>query len=127
MANTAILPDHFPVRTQVLAVVATETAIGIEMAEIVGMGLPIQFHLRKSCPAEDLLHLIDRIADFNLPGFGKVGILVLVEAMNLLRNPLYRPVKALRASWASSNYLYDRTITRIVTPTAAGQISSESL
>ena len=56
MALVAFPADDFAVGADMLAVVAAEASVEIEVSEIVGMCLPVQLHLRECGALEDLLH-----------------------------------------------------------------------
>ena len=43
------LADDFAVGTDMLAVMAAEASVEVVVAEIVGMGLPVQLHLGEGC------------------------------------------------------------------------------
>src|ERR1700730_6208834 len=75
VTDIAIPAYHFSFRTHVLAVVAAETAVEIEMAEIVGMRLPVQLHLRECCSAEDLLDFVNCVTNFKLLSLRHLGVL----------------------------------------------------
>jgi hypothetical protein len=83
VADVAIIPDHFARIANMLAIMATETARRIEMADVVGMRLPIRFHLREKVRLEDALNLFD--AGLNglilvRINFGVIGSIELIQA-----------------------------------------------
>src|SRR5580704_12488610 len=82
VAGLAVLGHHCSVGANVLAVMATETTVEVEVTDIVGMGLPVQLHLGEGRIPINSLQLVDRITDFKLLAFGQVRILRLVEAPN---------------------------------------------
>src|SRR5205823_3424315 len=53
VASVAILADHFAILAYVLPIMAAETSAGVEMAEVVGMGLPVQLHFREGGAAKN--------------------------------------------------------------------------
>src|SRR5215472_1998428 len=67
VAGIALLGQHLAVRADMLAIVTAEAAIEVEMPDVVGMGLPVQLHLRKRCLPVDALQFSNRVA--NLEGF----------------------------------------------------------
>src|ERR1700690_2694463 len=90
VASIAILAYHFSFWTHVLAVVATETAIEIEMAENIGMRLPIYTCLLKSCFLIDLLHFANGIANFQIIGFRLIWVLVFIISLHAVLINLQR-------------------------------------
>ena|ERR1051326_2895980 len=66
MALIAVPADDAAIRGDVLSVMAAEAAGVIVVAEIVGMGLPVQLHFGEGRSAENLLNLRDRIAQLEL-------------------------------------------------------------
>ena len=61
MASVAVLGDDLPVGADVLAVVATETPVEIIVTNVVGMSLPVNFHIGEETGAVDVLHGSDRL------------------------------------------------------------------
>src|SRR5580765_5475374 len=88
MALVAVSADDLSVGTHVLSIVATETSVVVVVSEIIGMGLPVQFHLGERGVFEYLLDLGDRIANLELLGLGDVGIFFLVEILHSAGNAL---------------------------------------
>src|SRR5689334_2176965 len=62
VADGAILADHLSVGAHVLAVVAAEAAGKVEVADIVGVSLPVNLHFREGRGAIDALQLGDGVA-----------------------------------------------------------------
>jgi hypothetical protein len=63
VTNAALVPNHLPVRTKMLAIVASEAALGVEVPDIVSVRLPIGLHFRKEISLIQPLHLDDRFFD----------------------------------------------------------------
>jgi len=61
-----------------LAMVATETAVEIEVSDAVSVSPPVQLHLRESGPLIDLLHFRDCGANLALLICGDVRVLAAV-------------------------------------------------
>ena len=55
VARVAILADDFAVLADVIAIVAAEATLEVEMPDVVGMRLPVQLHVRKERRAIDAL------------------------------------------------------------------------
>jgi hypothetical protein len=62
VADAAVVPDRFAFLAEVLAVVAAETALRVEMADIVDVARPVRFHFREEICLVDLLHFGDGTA-----------------------------------------------------------------
>ena len=88
VALVAIPANDPAVAAHMLAVVATEAAIEIIMAEIIRMSLPVQFHLGEGGVLKNLLEFSDGVTDFQLLGFSDAGIFAFVEIVDALCDPL---------------------------------------
>lgn len=86
MANAALVPDHFTVRAKVLAVMASETTLRIEMADIVSVGPPICLHLREEIRLVQTLHLDYRGFDRARPRHHKIRISAPVKGIEITSN-----------------------------------------
>ena len=60
VTNVAVVSDYFAGVTYVFAVVTTKTTGGVEVADVIGVCLPIRFHLREEVSLEGPLHFGDR-------------------------------------------------------------------
>ena len=47
MTGVTVMSNHFAVPAFMKAVVATETAVGIQMPQVIGVGLPVNPHIGK--------------------------------------------------------------------------------
>jgi len=63
VADRAFVSDNLPVVAEMLAIVTTETALGIVMSDVVDVCLPIRLHLREKVGLVDPLKLGDRTVD----------------------------------------------------------------
>src|SRR5689334_23373726 len=64
VADGAILADDFAVGAHVLAVVAAEAPGKVEVANVVGVSLPVNLHFGEGRGAIDALQLSDGVANF---------------------------------------------------------------
>ena len=83
MADFAISPDHLSLRAHVLTVMTTEAAIRVVVADIVRVGLPVNFHTREEASPENSLYLFHCLRDSFLPLFILIWIGGLVEGYKL--------------------------------------------
>src|ERR1019366_2034634 len=95
MAGVAIFADDFAILADVIAIVAAEAALIIEMANVVGMGLPVYLHGGKERGAVDALQFDDSSFDAVHLGRCDLRILVLVELCNRGGNRVLRLVRGL--------------------------------
>ena len=54
VAGVALLGDHLSICAHVLSIVTAEASVEIKMPDVIGMGLPVQLHLREGCSAENI-------------------------------------------------------------------------
>jgi hypothetical protein len=80
VALVAVFADDASIGADVLAIVAAEAAAEVIVAQVVGMGLPVQLHLWERGALEDLLHFGHGVANFELLGLGDVWVFAFVEA-----------------------------------------------
>ena len=66
MTDVAVITDCLSGIADVLSIMTTEATSGIEMADVVRMGLPIGSHLGKEISTEDTLHLNNRSLNLRL-------------------------------------------------------------
>lgn len=59
VTNVAVVSDYFAGVTYVFAVVTTKTTGGVEVADVIGVCLPIRLHLREEVGLEGSLHFSD--------------------------------------------------------------------
>ena len=82
VADVAIVPDDFARAAYVLAVVTAEAPLRIVMAYVVGVSLPVNFHLREKVGLKDPLQLGDgrfnRVL-FALIYFFVIGAVIIIE------------------------------------------------
>src|SRR6185312_8326291 len=60
MADVAVVANHLAGGTEVLSIVTAEATKVVVVTHIIGMRLPVDFHLRENAGRENLLHLRDR-------------------------------------------------------------------
>src|SRR5215467_4109041 len=63
VTDGAVLSNDFPVGADVLSVVAPEAALGVVMANIIGICLPVHFHQREEVLLVNVLNFADRGLD----------------------------------------------------------------
>ena len=81
VAEVAVFPDDASCLAYVLAVVATETTLIVEVPGIIGMSLPVDFHFRENvCSEYPLDFFRRRLYGIAFPGmdFGIIGAIKLV-------------------------------------------------
>src|SRR5581483_12520230 len=61
VAAVTVFRHRSAIRAEVLSIMAAEASIEIKMADVGGVGLPVQLHFRKSRAAEDTLRFVDRV------------------------------------------------------------------
>src|ERR1051326_867999 len=88
MTGIAFLGNDFTLGADMLAVMAAEAPVEIEVSNIVGMGFPVQLHLQELCAGIYLLDFIDGISDVEFTIFSNIRIFALVEIVNFFRNSL---------------------------------------
>jgi hypothetical protein len=74
------------VSAYVLSIVTAEASA--EMAQIVGIRLPVHFHLGKGGAPGDLLHFSNGVANLQLLGLGNVRVFALVKVIQAFGNSL---------------------------------------
>ena len=57
MTDIAVVLNNAPIATYMFPIVTAETALRIEVTDVIGMGLPIGVHLREEVGLEDSLGL----------------------------------------------------------------------
>jgi hypothetical protein len=89
MAAVALFRDDLSFSAYMLAVVASEAAGKVKVADVVGMSPPVHFHLGEDGRPEDALHLGNRRTD-RLWSLGiQVRIACTVEGVDLDSDPLH--------------------------------------
>lgn len=78
VADRAVIADHLSVRAGMLAIVTAETALIIEMADIVNMACPVRIHLREKVCAVYTLDLRNGVVDSCPLSCGDLRIIRLV-------------------------------------------------
>src|SRR5215471_6651420 len=94
VALVTITGQNPAVGAYMLSIVTAEASAEVEMAQIVGMRLPVHLHLREGGALENLLHFSNGIANLRWPGFGNVGVLALVKVLQALGNSQHGRVAA---------------------------------
>src|SRR4051794_16723360 len=89
VADIAIFAYHLSFRAYMLTIMAAKASVEIEVAQIVGVGLPVQLHLGEGGSAEDLLNLFHRVTNFELLGLCNIGIFAFVESLEFVRDSLH--------------------------------------
>ncbi len=63
VTKLAVLGNDLAFGSLVLAIMAAETSRRIEMADIVRIGIPLDFHFREIVPAVNVLHALHSLVD----------------------------------------------------------------
>ena len=81
MAKLAIAAQHFAFPAHVISLVTAKATRIERMADIIGMGAPIDFHLRKNIGLVNLLHLSNGFSNRLALGLINLGRLLQIKAV----------------------------------------------
>ncbi|NIM00328.1 MAG: hypothetical protein GTO30_05890 [Acidobacteria bacterium] len=90
VARLAILDDRVAVLVDVPVVVTTETAVGVHVADVVGVRRPIDIHLRKDIGDINCAGGVDRLVDRGAARLPEVRVVLAVKTRDPLADPRER-------------------------------------
>lgn len=86
MTDVAVVGDHFAGVADVLAIVTAEAAREIQMADVIGVRLPVGLHLREKVGLKDPLNFGDGAFDRSLLLRVHIFVVRLIKLIQALIN-----------------------------------------